>query len=237
VTRPIAALYVRVSTKQQTVDRQLHALHEYADRELPECEHLEVVDRATGTDTDRKGYKHIMQSTDELDHVVVHEVSRLARSIADFDRTVEQLHDAGTSVHIVSEGLHLPADDTDPYSRALAQLLGVFAELDAAIIRDRVQQGLDIRLSDPDYHHGPAPIGYDKDDGRLVPTHEYPAVCRVLAAIESDDMSVSAAAETLGTSRTTLYRALQHPERYELDDPTDDPPAYPEHPHGWILPP
>ena len=236
MTRPIAALYVRVSTKQQAVERQLRALHEYADRELPECEHLEVVDRATGTDTDRKGYKHIMQSTDELDHVVVHEVSRLARSIADFDRTVEQLHDAGTSVHIVSEGLHLPADDTDPYSRALAQLLGVFAELDAAIIRDRVQQGLDVRLSDPEYHHGPAPIGFAKDDGRLVPTHEYPAVCRVLAAIESDDMSVTAAAETLGTSRTTLYRALQHPERYELDDPPDAPADDTEHPHGWVLP-
>jgi DNA invertase Pin-like site-specific DNA recombinase len=176
-----------------------------------------------------------MESTDELDHVVVHEVSRLARSIADFDRTVEQLHDAGTSVHIVSEGLHLPADDTDPYSRALAQLLGVFAELDAAIIRDRVQQGLDIRLSDPEYHHGPAPLGFDKDDGRLVPTHEYPAVCRVLAAVESDDMSVSAAADTLDTSRKTIHRALQHPERYELDD--DESSDDPEHPHGWVLPP
>jgi len=237
VTRSIAALYVRVSTSQQTVERQLRALHEYADRELPECEHIDVVDRATGTDTDREGYQHIMQSTDELDHVVVHEVSRLARSIADFDSTVEQLHDAGTSVHIVSEGLHLPADDTDPYSRALAQLLGVFAELDAAIIRDRVQQGLDVRLSDPEYHHGPAPIGFEKDDGRLVPTHEYPAVCRVLAAIESDDMSVTAAAETLGTSRTTLYRALQHPERYEIDDPPDAPSDDTEHPHGWVLPP
>ena len=234
MTRSIAALYVRVSTSQQTVERQLRALHEYADRELPECEHIDVVDRATGTDTDREGYQHIMQSTDELDHVVVHEVSRLARSIADFDSTVEQLHDAGTSVHIVSEGLHLPADDTDPYSRALAQLLGVFAELDAAIIRDRVQQGLDVRLSDPEYHHGPAPLGYDKDDGRLVPTHEYPAVCRVLAAVESEDMTVTAAADTLDTSRKTIHRALQHPERYELDP---EPPADPEHPHGWMLPP
>jgi hypothetical protein len=56
----------------------------------------------------------------------------------------------------------------------------------------------------------------------------------VLAAVESDDMSVTAAADTLDTSRKTIHRAMQHPERYELDP---EPPDDPEHPHGWVLPP
>jgi DNA invertase Pin-like site-specific DNA recombinase len=218
VTRPTAALYARVSTAEQSVDRQVHALHEYAERELPECELVEHIDRSTGTDTDRQGFRDMLDGAGELDHVVVHEVSRLARSIGDLDRTVDELHAAGTGVHIVSEGLHLPADDTDPYSRALTQLLGVFAELDAAIIRDRVRQGIAARQQGSSYHHGPAPLGYRKDDdGELVRSDEWDSVRRVLRSVELDTMSVSAAADRLDTSRKTVHRCLQHPDRYDLD--------------------
>jgi DNA invertase Pin-like site-specific DNA recombinase len=93
----------------------------------------------------------------------------------------------------------------------------VFAELDAAIIRDRVRQGIHARQQGSSYHHGPAPLGYTKDDGELVRSDDWPTVVRVLRRVELDELSVTTAADRLDTSRKTVHRCLDRPDRYELD--------------------
>ena len=87
------AAYVRVSTADQNLDRQLEATHNYAVDELG-CDPstLEVYrDKSTGTDIQRSGYQALLNDAEagQLDGVVVHEVSRIARSISDLERTVK----------------------------------------------------------------------------------------------------------------------------------------------------
>jgi DNA invertase Pin-like site-specific DNA recombinase len=210
--------YVRVSTQDQSLDRQLEGIHDYFQQEFDsDLDHLEVYrDKSTGTDVERDGYQDLLEDVEagHYDAVVVYEVSRVARSIRDLSRTVDRVRDAGTELHIVSEGLVVQPDDEDPYQTALFQLLGVFAELEAKIKRQNISEGIAARQENEDYHHGPAPLGFEKADGQLVEAADYQRVAEVLDRVARGDLSQRQAAKELDTSRRTVRRSIE--ERAEL---------------------
>lgn len=239
------ALYARVSTPDQNLDRQLKSIVNYAttrlEAELPEsvtqsglaeqaeagslsipAEFLDIrvyTDKSTGTNTNRKGFRQMMDDVKdgELDAVVVHSVSRLARSIRDLDRIAETIvDDNDTNLHIISEGFDLTASDDDPYQKAMFQLLGVFAELEAEMTRRRIQEGIQTRMENDDYHHGPAPLGFQKNDGRLIEADGYDRVRTTLELVQDGDLSKRKAARELDTSRRTINRSLDRLELYNL---------------------
>ena len=216
--RVTVACYTRVSTADQNLDRQLTATREYAaDRLGANLADLEVYrDKSTGTDTDRSGYRSLMHDAEAgvVDAVVVHEVSRVARSISDLERTAERLREADVELHVVSEGLEMRPDEEDPYQRALFQMLGVFGELEAKIKRQNIREGIAARQESDEYRHGPAPLGFEKDNGRLVEAANYQRVCEVLDQVIREEMSKRQAARELHTSRKTVRRAVE--ERGEL---------------------
>jgi len=148
MTEKIAG-YARVSTEEQSLDRQLSSIRDYAERTLGgDLGDLEIYrDKSTGTDTERSGYQDMMADAEagEFDAVVVHSISRISRSISDLDATARRLEDAGVALHIVSEGLQIQPDESDPFQRALFQLLGVFAEFEAEMARARTKEGIAAR--------------------------------------------------------------------------------------------
>jgi len=213
------ALYVRVSTGDQNLERQLTATKEYAENEFG-AESVRVFDdKSTGTNVDRSGYRELMDEVEagNIDHVVAHQVSRVARSISDLEQTAERLRSHDTSLHIVQQGLQMRPGETDPYQRALFQLLGVFAELEAEIKRQNIREGIAARQATDEYKHGPAPLGYEKDDGRLVEGSDYHRVCSVLEDVAREDMSQRQAAQELDCGRKTIRSAINdRPELYGL---------------------
>jgi DNA invertase Pin-like site-specific DNA recombinase len=208
------ACYVRVSTAKQNLDRQLTSTKEYAEERLgADLTDIEIYrDKATGTSTTaRDDYQRLMEDVEagEVDAVVAHEVSRVARSISDLETTADRLREAGVELHIVSEGLVMRPDEEDPYQRALFQLLGVFAELEANIKRQNIREGLAARRESEEYRHGPAPLGFTKNDGTLVESEDYQRVCEVLDQVVRGDMSKRKAANELDTSRRTINRTIE----------------------------
>lgn len=216
------ACYCRVSTEDQPLDRQRERTAEYAEDRLgaglAELEYYE--DKSTGTNVDRSDFQQMLSDAEagEVETVVVNSVSRIARSIRDLDETVDQLQDNDVGLHIISEGLEFePGEDEDPYRRAMLQLLGVFAELEASITRQRVQEGIESRMNaDEEYHHGRAPFGFESEDGKLYQTEQYDQIVATLELVRDDRLSKRKAADQLGTSRATIDRALDRPELYGL---------------------
>jgi len=212
------ACYCRVSTEDQNLSRQLDATHEYAqDRLGATLDEIQTYrDKSTGTDTERSGYRDLIDNVEagRIDAVVVNSISRVARSIRDLDRTADRIADAGAALHIISEGFVLEPDNDDPYQRAMFQLLGVFAELEAEMAQRRTREGIAVRQKDDEYHHGPAPLGFEKDDGYLVEAENYDQVCTVLSLVTKDEMSKRKAARELSTSRATVDRCLDRRELY-----------------------
>lgn len=105
-------------------------------------------------------------------------------------------------------------DDDDPYQKALFRLLGVFAELEADMIQQRTREGIAARQREEEYHHGRPPLGFQKDDGRLVESEDYDQVVTVLDMVQKGEMTKRQAARELVTSRPTVDRALGRAELY-----------------------
>ncbi|MFC6940409.1 recombinase family protein [Salinirubellus sp. GCM10025818] len=214
------ACYCRVSTDDQSLERQIDATTEYAQTRLGAAlSDIEVYrDRSTGTDTARRGYRELMNNVDAgtIDAVVVNSVSRISRSIRDLDRTAERVADGRAELHILAEGLTMRPDDNDPYQKALFRLLGVFAELEAEMVQQRTREGIAARQREENYHHGRPPLGFQKEDGRLLEGENYDHVVTVLDMVQKEEISKRQAARELGTSRPTVDRALKRTDLYGL---------------------
>jgi len=213
------ATYVRVSTAAQNLERQLTSTKEYAEDRLGADTVRVFDDKSTGTNVSRDGYQEMMSAAEagEIDHVVAHQVSRMARSISDLEQTADRLREHGCALHIVQQGLEMRPGETDPYQRALFQLLGVFAELEAEIKRQNIREGIAARQASEEYRHGPAPLGFEKEDGRLIEGSDYHRVCSALENVAREEMSQRQAAAELGCGRKTVRRAVnERPELYGI---------------------
>jgi DNA invertase Pin-like site-specific DNA recombinase len=74
----------------------------------------------------------------QFDIVMAWSVDRLGRSLQDLVGFLSELHALGIELYLHQQGL----DTTTPAGKAMFQMLGVFAEFERAIIRERVLAGL-----------------------------------------------------------------------------------------------
>jgi len=74
----------------------------------------------------------------EFDMVAAWSVDRLGRSLTDFLGVLGELHANDVALYLHQQGL----DTTTPSGRAMFQMMGVFAEFEGAMIRERVMAGL-----------------------------------------------------------------------------------------------
>jgi DNA invertase Pin-like site-specific DNA recombinase len=95
------------------------------------------------------------------------------------------------------------------------QLLGVFAELEAEMTRQRIKDSIQT-LQENGFNWGRAPLGFEKNDGELIPTSDFDSVCTVLEMVDEGEMSQRKASQRLDTSRTTIRRAIENEDRREL---------------------
>lgn len=136
------ALYVRVSTNDQTTKNQQRELKEVARRhgwKIVEVLEDAGISGAKGR-SQRPGLDALLKGVArrEFDIVAVWSVDRLGRSLQDLVGLLQELHAKGVDLYLHQQGV----DTTTPGGKALFQMLGVFAEFERALIRERVRAGL-----------------------------------------------------------------------------------------------
>ena len=138
-----AAIYVRVSTGSQTTENQSRELRGVAERHGWEVV-TEFSDKgisgAKGREK-RPGLDKLLQAVArrEVDTVLAWSVDRLGRSLQDLLSLLGELHAKGVDLYLHQQGL----DTGTPAGKALFQMMGVFAEFERAMIRERVRSGLE----------------------------------------------------------------------------------------------
>ncbi len=137
-----AAIYVRVSTGSQTTENQLRELRRVAERHgwAVAAEFADNgISGAKGRDG-RPGLEKLMQAVArrEIDLVMAWSVDRLGRSLQDLIGLLGELHGKHVDLYLHQQGL----DTSTPAGKALFQMMGVFAEFERAMIRERVNAGL-----------------------------------------------------------------------------------------------
>jgi DNA invertase Pin-like site-specific DNA recombinase len=137
------AIYARVSTdRNQTVENQLRELHEVAQRQgwIVVAVHTdEGISGAKGRDQ-RPGFDALLKGVArrDFDMIAAWSVDRLGRSLPHLVGFLGDIQAKGVDLFLFQQGL----DTSTPSGRAMFGMLGVFAEFERAMIRERVMAGL-----------------------------------------------------------------------------------------------
>ncbi len=136
------AIYTRVSTDDQTTENQERELRAVAKRQGWQVVRVytdQGISGAKGRDQ-RPAFNAMYQDAArrEFDMVAAWSVDRLGRSLQSLVTFLSELHALKIDLFLHQQGI----DTTTPAGKAMFQILGVFAEFERTIIRDRIKAGI-----------------------------------------------------------------------------------------------
>lgn len=173
--------YARVSSDDQNCAIQEEALRNAGCTVIRSEKH-------TGTTTaGRAELETILAFFHPGDTLMVTRIDRLARSVADLERIVAQLREKGAYLRATEQ----PIDTSTPAGIAFLQMLGVFAQFETAIRRERQLEGISKAKAAGVYR------------GRK-PSVDVTAV----RALRDQGVGGTEIAIRLGIGRASVYRAL-----------------------------
>ena len=178
--------YARVSSKDQNLDRQLAALKKEKVFRI-------FTDTVSGLSTQRPGLDGALNYLRTGDQLIVVSMDRLARSLIDLHRLVDELTERGVSVKFLKEGQTYSLDSS-PVAKLMLGLLGSVAEFERAIIRERQAEGI-AKAKARGVYKGRAKV---LNEEQIIQAREW----------VSEGIPKAEVARRLGIGRTTLYKYL-----------------------------
>jgi DNA invertase Pin-like site-specific DNA recombinase len=135
-------IYLRVSTDSQTTENQRRELEAVAARSSWEVVGVYEdagISGAKGRDK-RPGFDQLLKDATarKVNMIATWSVDRLGRSLQDLVGFLTELHALKCDLYLHQQAL----DTSTPSGRAMFQMLGVFAEFERGMIRERVNAGL-----------------------------------------------------------------------------------------------
>lgn len=125
--------YARVSSEGQNIQAQIEKL---------EAAGCDIVRHETVSATSRTGRTELQNLLDFLregDALVVTRIDRLARSMKDLQDIVHDLRNRGVSLRATEQ----PVDTSTPAGKAFLDMLGVFAEFETNLRKERQMEGIE----------------------------------------------------------------------------------------------
>ncbi len=137
-----AALYLRVSTGEQTTDNQRRELKVVAKQrgwDIVAVYEDAGVSGAKGRDQ-RPQFDAMLKDAvrGKYDILAVWSVDRMGRSLQDLVNSLNELHGAGVDLFLHQQAI----DTTTPAGMAMFQMLGFFAQFERSMIQERIRAGL-----------------------------------------------------------------------------------------------
>jgi DNA invertase Pin-like site-specific DNA recombinase len=178
--------YVRVSTLDQNVQRQLDGI------QLDKI----FTDKASGRDMQRPQLVAMMDYAREGDQVVVHSMDRLARNVQDLLRIVDDLTKKGIVVQFMKESLTFTGEDS-PIANLMLTIMGAVATFERALIRERQREGIELARRAGKYKGRKKVVDVDAGDLDVIRGKVIAGVTKARIARE------------MGISRQSLYKYLE----------------------------
>lgn len=213
-------VYARVSTGEQDLDHQEENLWEYATDDLGiDLANLDTLrDASTGTNTDRSGYREMMDRVraGDVESIVVREVTRLGRTMREISENIhEVVEDHGVGLYVMNDNIEVePGGELSMQDKMLLNVLAWAAELEAKKIKENTIAGLRAAEAAGKWTSRP-PYGFTTDDdGYLQPTEGFGKALDAIEAVEELGWSHRKAARHSGVPRRTIPNILERKELY-----------------------
>jgi len=178
--------YARVSSADQDLTIQQAAL------KAAGCAVIRA-EKASGTSRNgRAELETLMQFLRKGDTLVVTRIDRLARSMRDLQNLVHELREKGAHLKATEQ----PIDTGSAAGKAFLDMLGVFAEFETNLRRERQMEGIQAAKKKGVYKGRPRSIDATK-----------------IKALMDAGLGASAVAKKLGIARASVYRTLKQADR------------------------
>lgn len=194
--------YIRISTKEQHIDRQLTAMYEEGIMKS----HI-YVDVSSGKNFNRKSYRKLLKTLKKGDELVIKSIDRLGRN---YDEIIEQWHflvkDKEIDIKVIDFNLlntksGMNDSITGKFIADLVlQVLSYVAQVERENILQRQQEGI----------REAKKKGIVFGRPKLEKPDHFP---EIYAKWLHREMSVQEAADALGVPKTTCYRWLKTQEQ------------------------
>ena len=135
-----AALYLRVSTSEQTTLNQELILIEFCERNNIEVYKIYKDEGVSGSKTSREGLDNMLQDMrkKEFQAIVVWKLDRLGRSVQHLLQILEELKNK--EVRLIITDMNI--DTGTPQGKFFFTVVGAFAELERGMIIERINAGI-----------------------------------------------------------------------------------------------
>jgi DNA invertase Pin-like site-specific DNA recombinase len=173
--------YARVSTTDQDLSIQLAA------RKAAGCDPIRAEKRSGTSTVGRDELWTVLDFLREGDTLTVTRIDRLARSIGDLQDIVRELRAKGVKLKATEQ----PIDTGTPTGKAFLDMLGVFAEFETNLRRERQMEGIAAAKARGVYKGRPATIEAE-----------------AVAKLKADGVGATEIARRLGIGRASVYRVL-----------------------------
>jgi DNA invertase Pin-like site-specific DNA recombinase len=173
--------YARVSTTDQDLGIQEAAL------KAAGCEVIRAEKRSGTTTAGRDELRTVLEFLRKGDVLMVTRIDRLARSIGDLQDIVRAVKAKGAALKATEQ----PIDTSTAAGKAFLDMLGVFAEFETNLRKERQLEGIAKAKEAGVYKGRPASVDVAQ-----------------VRQLKTDGVSPSEIARRLGIGRASVYRAL-----------------------------
>lgn len=191
--------YIRVSSKEQNEQRQIEAMNKFnEDNNITNA--IELIDKASGTNTDREQLQLLLKVVGEGDLVVIKSIDRLSRNYKECKQLWEEITSKGADIVVID----MPMLDTRQYkdllgnfiSDLILSVLGYVAEQETEFRKQRQLEGIAIAKAQ------------GKHLGR--PKAEYPNNFKEQYELwKQGSQTAKVTMDNLGLKRTTFYKLVK----------------------------
>jgi DNA invertase Pin-like site-specific DNA recombinase len=174
--------YARVSSSGQDLEVQIDALTAAG------CETIRKEKVSATSIQGRDELNTLLEFMRDGDELVITRIDRLARSIRDLQNIVYDLNKKGVTLSATEQ----PIDTKTSVGKCFLDMLGVFAEFETNLRKERQMEGI-AKAKDKGVYKGRKP-SVDAD---------------AVKELHSQGMGASKISKELGIGRASVYRALQ----------------------------
>ncbi|MBU2616589.1 MAG: recombinase family protein [Nanoarchaeota archaeon] len=209
---PKVAIYVRVSTEEQakeglSVDAQIDKCNSFCQaRDWNVYKVYRDAGFSAGS-LNRPALELMMRDAQEkrFDIILVYKIDRFSRKLRDLIMVLEDLKEKKINFTSVTEQI----DTTSAMGEAFFQIIGVFAQLERGMVKERVELAFDRKIKLGEVIHR-APFGYTFQDKKLVPDPENSENLKEIFEMWAAGVDYKEISKKFDLSSSALYQIVKN---------------------------
>jgi site-specific DNA recombinase len=211
--RPLVATYIRVSTEEQakeglSIEAQIEKCKSFC--KARDWEVFKIYKDAgfSAGSLNRPAMELLLRDANEkkFNIILVYKIDRFSRKLKDLIMILEDLKQKNINFTSVTEQI----DTTSAMGEAFFQIIGVFAQLERGMVKERVQLAFDRKIQLGESLNR-APFGYVYINKKLVPDLENGPRVQELFKMWINGINYKEICEKFNISKSAFYNILRNP--------------------------